>query len=175
MKHVLGLIVALITSSAALASDLPKKNAPLPPVRPTFEAPNTDGFYAGINGGYASRSENGTAGGSVGYQWGIARFEADYDRLKVSQSGSNLVTGNFILGHSLAAFGLPKVTPYALVGGGERITDKMKHEKVYNVGGGVRFGLTNSLDLDTRYRYVAKTDGPTRPDNIFTVGLTYKF
>lgn len=165
--------VATLAATSAFAGDLPsRKTAPLPPTR---EVQSDSGFYAGIRGGVVF-TDNVTVGAGAGYQFNkFVRGEVNYDYLnndgnKVNGMSSSVVTGNVIGQYPLAQWNL---TPYALAGVGYRWSD-FKNEPVWNVGAGVRYGVTKNVELDARYRYISSFQNE-RQGNAFTLGLNYKF
>ena len=72
-------------------------------------------------------------------------------------------------------------TPYALAGLGAGWNGWGKvgtgnANTLYNVGGGVRYALTNNFELDGRYRYVNSFNGAGFNNNhVVTLGVGYKF
>jgi opacity protein-like surface antigen len=179
IKKSLGAALALaFMSSAVLASDLPSRAAAPAPVFTAAPAAVT-GFYAGVRGSYATELEKGAVGANAGYEYGNLRFEGNYDRLGLGSTGVNLATGNVIYGYKLG-----NLTPYVLGGAGVAGKDgdfKLDvNHAVYNVGGGVRFAVTEKIELDGRYRFVQaiRKDGVTGErayDHLFTAGVNYKF
>lgn len=153
------------TSSAA-ATDLPnRKQAPLPPT----PVRTTDGAFFGVRGGVVN--ENLTVGGVTGYRFNrMAAVEANYDYINSSNDdkkaniGTVNITGGAPLGPSMV---------YTLAGVGYRWSD-VKDEPVWNVGAGIRYDLTKSLELDGRYRYIANFENE-RTSNVFSVGVNFKF
>jgi opacity protein-like surface antigen len=168
-------LAAIVTSTAALATDLPSKmSAPAPaPVASSASLP----FFAGVRGGdlYKDEVNNWTVGGNAGYEVNkFARVEAGYDRLnnKSKALKTDVVTGNAIAQLPLNLF---NITPYALAGVGYAWND-VKDEAIYNVGGGVRYGLTKNFELDGRYRHLSNFKNDKKSTNdAFTVGVNYKF
>ena len=168
-------LAAIVTSTAALATDLPSKMSPSAPA-PIASSASLP-FFAGVRGGvlYKDEVNNWTVGGNAGYEVNnFARVEAGYDRLN---NKSNALKGDIVTGNAIAQFplNLYSVTPYALAGVGYKWSDA-KDEAIYNVGGGFRYGLTKNFELDARYRHLAnfKNDKPSKND-AFTVGVNYKF
>lgn len=169
--------LALALSGAAMASDLPSR-APAPaPVFAAAPAAVTSGFYAGVRGTYATEAAKGSLGGNAGYEFGALRVEGDYDRLGLGKTGANLATANVIYGYKLG-----NLTPYVLGGAGVKSADGFKadaNHAVYNVGGGVRFAVTEKIELDARYRFVQaiRKDafGDRAYDHLLTAGVNYKF
>lgn len=172
MKKSFLAIAAVVMSSAAWAADLPSRTAaPLPPERPVSDS----GFYAGVRAGVVF-TDNVTVGAGAGYQFNrFVRAEANYDYLnndknKINGMSSSVATGNIVGQYPLTAYPL---TPYVLAGVGYRWSDA-KNEPVWNVGAGLRYGVTKNVELDARYRYVSSFQNE-RQGNAFTLGLNYKF
>ena len=163
--------IATLIAGSAVAADLPSRSAPPAPV---VQAPVS--WYVGLNGGTIA-GNSGTVGVNGGLQYGqYVRVEGAYDYANTGGGNllgqnTNLLTGNFIVQYPVDQF---KVTPYALAGAGYRWSS-VKNEPVYNVGGGVRYGLTSNVDLDARYRYVSSTSDSTRNASVYTLGVNYKF
>jgi opacity protein-like surface antigen len=166
-------LAAIVASTAALATDLPsKKEAPAP----AFTQAQNNPFYVGIRGGdlYKNEVNNWTVGGNAGYEVNkFARVEVNYDRLNnkdIKALKTDAVTGNAI---AQLPFNLFNITPYALAGVGYGWSD-YKNGGIYNVGGGVRYGVTNNVELDARYRYISDFKNEITT-NAFTAGVNYKF
>jgi len=163
--------IATLIAGSAVAADLPSRSAPPAPV---VQAPVS--WYVGLNGGTIA-GNSGTVGVNGGLQYGqYIRAEGAYDYAgtgggNLMGSNTSLLTGNLIVQYPVDQF---KVTPYALAGAGYRWSS-VKNEAVYNVGGGVRYGLTSNVDLDARYRYVSSTSDSTRNASVYTLGVNYKF
>jgi hypothetical protein len=167
-------LAAIVASSAALATDLPSKKVVTAPISAFSD---TLPYFAGIRGGdlYKNEVNNWTVGGNAGYEVNkFARFEVGYDRFdnKKNSLKSDVVTTNAIAQLPLNLF---NVTPYALAGVGYKWSHA-KDEYIYNVGVGVRYGLTKNFELDARYRYISdfKNDNISKND-AYTVGVNYKF
>jgi opacity protein-like surface antigen len=175
MKNAIVALALATMTTAAVAADVPGRNAPLPPVRPNFETTMT-GFYAGANAGasWYSGDAKALAGVTVGYEFnpflraeinGLSRFG--------SQDGQS-VTVDGILGVPVGRF-----TPYALVGVGvgfNSFNDSRRDaDALWSVGGGVRYSVTQNWELDARYRYLQNFDNTLRDNNITTLGVNYKF
>lgn len=140
------------------------------------------GLYVGGNIGTSNDQQNRiNLGGAVGYQvapW--ARVEAAYDHAWRTQG-----VGNTLMGNAIGQYRIPNttVTPYVLVGAGIGF-DKFgavgtgNATGVYNVGAGVRLAVSQSVELDARYRRVAPLGNDkmnSREQNLFTVGAAYRF
>lgn len=173
LRSILIGMVSAAAITAASASDLPKRSAPLPPGVPTvFETDS--GFYAGVNAGLVRAERDASFGASLGYQFNkYLRAEGTYDYRYNEDNAATKLTSSTVMGNAVLQFPVGAFTPYALAGSGYRWSD-LKNEQVWNVGGGVRYGVTRSVDVDARYRYIANYDNK-RDDNVFTVGLTFKF
>jgi opacity protein-like surface antigen len=166
-------LAAIVASTAALATDLPsKKEAPAP----VFTQAQNNPFYVGVRGGglYKDEVNNWTVGGNAGYEVNkFARVEVGYDRLDnkdIKALKTDAVTGNAI---AQLPIGIFNITPYALAGVGYGWSD-YKNGGIYNVGGGVRYGVTNNVELDARYRYISDFKNEVTT-NAFTAGVNYKF
>lgn len=171
IRNTLIAFLAIAGVTSAMAGDLPsRKQAPAAPV-----VTSDSGFYAGLRGGVVF-TDNVTIGAGVGYQFSrFIRAEANYDYLNndknnVNGLSSSVATGNLIGQYPLAQWGL---TPYALAGVGYRWAD-IKNEPVWNVGAGVRYAVTQNVEVDARYRYISSFANE-RQGNAFTLGLNYKF
>ena len=141
------------------------------------------GFYVGGNIGSSTDQKNRTnLGMTAGYQYGkYFRVEADYDHAWRTSG-----TGNMLMGNVVAQYRIPNstVTPYVLAGAGVGF-DKFGNVKssgdivgLYNVGAGVRVAVSESVELDARYRNVRPFDTKNvgvKEQNIFTVGANYRF
>lgn len=162
---------ALVVSTAAIASDLPSRR---PAPAPVFTQASP--YFVGVRGGlnYKAGDQNYTVGGNAGYEVNsYVRGEVGYDFLENSNDNSkrqNIVTGNVIGQYPLAILSM---TPYALGGVGYRWMEG-ENRAIYNVGGGVRYGVTGNIEVDGRYRYITDFD-KTKTDNVFSLGVNYKF
>ena len=169
--------VALVATTAANATDLPSKSAPSAPKKPVA-ADTEKNVYGGLNGGFVvtdgiNKNSPWTVGLVGGYN--VYRFaginvaaEGAYD---YSKGEVNTLAINSVVGYD-AGF----VTPYALVGVGYR-TEKHNDRNIWNYGGGLKYNLTSSLELDGRYRRTEdlKTTRTSKPEDRATIGVNYKF
>lgn len=102
-----------------------------------------------------------------------ASFDYTYSN---SNSGDNgqAAFANLILGQPLG-----KVTPYVLAGAGSGVNGSGNRngdaETLWNVGGGVKYSLTNNLSLDARYRYIDAWQGEREASQVVSLGVSYKF
>lgn len=167
-------LAAIVASTAALATDLPSKMTPsVPAPVASVGIP----FFVGVRGGelYKSGVNNWTVGGNAGYEVNkFFRFETDYDRFnnKNKDAKADVMTVNAI---GQMPLGFMNITPYALAGVGYA-WNTVKNQDVYAVGGGVRYSVTNNIELDGRYRHIAnfKNEKGTKNDAV-TIGVNYKF
>ena len=174
MKCVKYALIAAMISTPVIASDLPSKDMPK---APTLSMPEENSWFAGIAlGGIASDRtwyNNARMTASFGYDFGtFLRAEATYDYKHSNRSNDRTHTG---MVNGIAQIKVPfvNVVPYALAGTGYRLAD-VKNEPVWNVGAGVRFEISPSIELDGRYRYVSDYSR-RRDENVMTLGVNYKF
>jgi len=171
MRNTLAALAVVLGATSAVAADLPGKSAPAAPA-PIF---TSKAFYAGVNaGGVVTDGFNTDAPWTIGVVGGYnvvslgpigVAAEGTYDYKK---GGTNDVAGNVVGGYKFGSF-----TPYALVGVGYRWAD-IKNEAIWNVGGGVKYSLSSTLDIDGRYRRVDNFDRNSAEDRV-SVGVNYKF
>lgn len=174
---VAGALVAAATFATAFAADLPpRRPATLAPVAPVF---TQTGFYVGGHIGYAYRGEQLALGANAGYDFGLVRLEVGYDNFGSNGRTSNLISGNVLLENTYGRF-----TPYVLAGAGFRFyDDSIKWNDrvgVYIVGAGLRYSLTQSIDLDGRYRFIAPMERNNTllgrdAEHVTTLGVSYRF
>jgi opacity protein-like surface antigen len=174
MKCVKYALIATLIGGSAIASDLPSRDMPKAPTMPSIEQ---NSWYTGLAlGGVASDRtwyNNARVSASFGYEFGtFLRAEATYDYKHSNRSSERAHTG---MVNAIGQINLPfvNVVPYVLAGTGYRLSD-VKNEPVWNVGSGVRFEVSPSIELDARFRYLSDFK-IQRDENIFTVGVNYKF
>lgn len=169
MKNTLMAAVAFLAlTGTALAAD---------PVKA-----DRSGFYAGGSLGSSTDEKSRIdLGVNAGYQFGsYVRAEVDVDHAWKTHGDGNMLTGNVI-----GQYRIPNstVTPYVLVGAGYGF-DKLGSLKggaatpVGNVGAGVRIGLSESVDLDFRYREVRALrdlNASNKQLHLFSAGVDYRF
>jgi len=176
-KTIVALALALSTVTAA-ATDLPSKTAPSAPASP-FGGLVTPNGWVGVNaGGSVADSINTNTPWNVGVVGGynVVKFgpmglgvEGTYDYRK-----GNVQT---VMGNAVGSFAFGSFTPYVLAGVGyqwDKSGRKAIDEKVWNYGGGLKYSLTSSIELDARYRRIEDWDRK-RSDDRGTVGVNYKF
>ena len=170
-------LVALVAATAANASDLPSKAFPMPPTKPV--AVDTEkNIYGGVNGGFVVtdgfNKDSPWAVGLVG-GYNVYRFAgfglAGEGTYNYSKGKVSTIAGNGIL-----SFDTGFVTPYALLGAGYRI-ETNKNRDIWNYGGGLKYNLTSSLELDGRFVRTEdiKTSSVVKAGDRTTVGVNYKF
>lgn len=193
MKTLLTAFVAFVASSAiALAADLPSRKAAAEPTAAT-NAFALSGWYAGgyvggNNTSYRGLNVGDTAfvmGGVVGYEWNeYLRTEVTFDNT-AKASPTTAKHGQALFANAILQYPVGwGLTPYVLGGtgfgwnawgkGDSGITDDAK--AIYNVGGGLRYAVTDRFELDGRYRYVNAYSGTKfKNNNVVTLGANYKF
>lgn len=185
MKNIITAAVLVLVASVANAANLPEKKAtPTPPAR-AVEAPS--GWYVGVNaGGNVSRNYSiadtpTTVGGVVGYNFNsmfAAEADIDYMQKKNNVPTQTRVTLNGIVSPFGSFFGFK---PYVLAGAGVQKHDMRVsnlqdgNKSIYQVGGGVKYAINKDWEVDGRYRRVNNFDNNLKNNDIFTLGLNYKF
>jgi opacity protein-like surface antigen len=174
-------ILALATT--ATAGDLPSKKTPPAPPAPVESAyPAT--WYVGVSGGGNVAMDRsltdtpGVFGALVGREINKdVRVEATVDNYFAKGSDKSNVRGtvNAVYG-PISMIG---ITPYLLAGAGAKtnaISDGIDGVKgIYNVGAGVRYGITKNWEADARYRWVNTWSNKDKDTNVVTLGVNYKF
>lgn len=169
MKKVLALAAALglVLATTAHASDV--KNL------------DRNGVYVGANiGTQLDATKQSAVGATLGYQVApYARVELNYDHL-----WQNRTQGQTLFAHGIAQYRVPntRITPYVLagVGTGFNSLGTLRHgdsTMLYDVGGGVRYAVTDNVELDARYRNVRafNTNVRDRSSDIISVGVNWRF
>jgi opacity protein-like surface antigen len=159
----------------ASATDLPSKSSPVAPTAVSTQ------YYVGGNAGWDSKSDRAYSGGAVA-GWNVLPFFAVEGTYDLSRA-DNKVLGKWNYGNTFAVNAVPQykvpgtdVTVYALGGTGYKWNTKTADYVVYNLGGGVKYELTKSLDVDTRYRRIDAIDSKKgAPEDRITAGVNYKF
>ena len=191
MKKLIIAMFALVAGvSVASAADLPSKSAAAAPAVST-SAFNLSGWYVG---GYVGGNFDDTnkfkydntpkvIGGVVGYEWNkYIRTEATFD-YTTKTSPTTTKTGETVFGNAVVGYPVLGVTPYLLAGVGygfgswDKVGKNWDTDRaLYNVGGGIRYDLTKSFEVDGRYRYVDSINGTKFNNNhVVTLGANYKF
>ena len=140
------------------------------------------GFYAG--GSVGSSTDNKSRvdiGVNAGYQFNsYVRTEVDFDHAWKTNSNGDMAMVNVI-----GQYRIPNstVTPYVLAGAGYGFDGlgsvKGSGQKpLYDVGAGVRVAVSESVELDARYRNVrpiSATNASVKDGHMFSVGAGYRF
>ena len=175
MNKFITTVAALVAATAANATDLPSKtSAPSKPVAIETEK----NVYGGINGGFVvTDGINKNSPWAVGLVGGynVYRFAG----FGLAGEGSyNLSKGKVstFAGNGILSFDAPFVTPYALAGVGYRM-ETHKDRNIWNYGGGLKYSLTSSIELDGRYVRTEdlKSKSINKAEDRATVGVNYKF
>jgi opacity protein-like surface antigen len=152
------------------------------PVSPA--APRNASFYVGANMGQNWQvANNYTVGAVAGYRFNsLLGAEVTYDYVRNNSRAAfrdaHMFMINGVISHDLGLFGL---TPYALAGvgvgwNGMGMQNTGSNQALWNVGTGVRVNLVNSVDLDTRYRYLATFERQNNPGtHMVTLGVNFRF
>jgi opacity protein-like surface antigen len=174
MKHTIAALALIVTTASAMAADIPSRAEPAAPKIPVFASDKN--FYVGLNAGALVTdgfNKNapytfGVVGGYnvVGFGPAGVAVEAAYD---YDKNKNNTFSGNVIASYKIGA-----LTPYALAGAGYRYYDARANEAIWNVGGGVKYAITSSIDADARYRRIEGFDSKNAEDRA-TLGVNYKF
>ena len=131
-----------------------------------------------INGAYNSSDKEytlGVAGGLDVFGFGPMGVAAEgtYDMSKKTSSGyQHDVFGNAIISYKIDGIGF---TPYALLGVGYRWDDVAGNEAKYNWGGGIKFTLSETIDVDLRARRISSYNGDSADNDKVTIGVKFKF
>jgi len=160
-------VIAFASPMIAFAAD-----APVPVKRPVFiplyEEVNYNS-YVGVFGG-----PNVSTGYSTGMTAGYKPFdnlgiEGRYThRGNLHTKDTDHVGVNFI---PQARIKGTNITPYVLGGVAYNVTT---HKNTWNTGGGVKYGLTERVELDGRYTHTQNFNS-RKGDNAFTAGVNFKF
>jgi opacity protein-like surface antigen len=148
-----------------------------------------DPMKADRSGAYITGSLNGSTwdknkldlGAAAGYQiMPYARAEVTVDH--AFQTGNK--TGNMVMGNVIGQYRIPSssITPYVLLGAGvgsDRLgTNKDGTAMLWNAGAGVRVAVSQSVDLDLRYRNVRPIEAKhavNKDLHLFGAGVSYRF
>lgn len=112
-----------------------------------------------------------TMGLQAGYEFSkYGRVEATYDHMFMTSSWNLDNLGVNLIGQ------LPTgtiATPYVLAGLGYQWQNGI-NQGMWNVGAGVRMGVTKQFDIDLRYRYIQGMWNQTN-NNFVGIGTNFKF
>jgi Outer membrane protein beta-barrel domain len=176
-KITLATLAVIASVTVASATDLPSKAAPAAPVTPAF----VQNGYVGLNFGALKGTDRVYSGGAVA-GWNASPFLAvegaysyNYDDNKTGTPAHNT--------HTLTTAVLPQyripgtdLTPYLLAGAGYRWDSQTADHTVYNIGGGLKYDLTHTMQIDARFSRTTAfdTDKYRGDEDKFTVGLNFK-
>jgi opacity protein-like surface antigen len=179
-KTIVTALAILASTAVASATDLPSKKAPAVPVFAQSQ------YYVGGNVGATTGADRVYSGGAVA-GWNVLPFlavEGTYDLSRPDEK----IAGKFNYQNTGAVNVVPKVvvpgtdiSVYAIAGLGYRMNSvsSVKDYSVYNIGGGVRYELSKSIDVDGRYRRVEALEDKNRTaksaEDRVTLGVNYKF
>ena len=180
MKNIITAAILCMAVTSASAASLPEKKAT--PAAPALEVPSS--WYVGVNAGGNVRSNQnvqntpGNVGGVVGYNIN-KNFAIEATLDQAFKKGNDGKETRGMVNGVASPFSYFGFKPYLLAGIGSQtadVKDGLSGTKtVYNVGGGVKYELSKSWEIDTRYRYVNTLNNTQRDNNIVTVGVNYKF
>jgi len=182
-KTIVSALALIASVAAASATDLPSKSAP---VAPSAVSSSASQYYVGGNAGWDTQSSRAYSVGAVA-GWNVLPFfavEGTYDLGRSDQK----TRGDWNYSNTFAVNAVPQykvpgtdVTAYALGGVGYRwnTVSTIADKSVYNWGGGVKYELTKSFDVDARYRRIdaieSKNRNSTSAEDRVTAGVNYKF
>ena len=175
MKNTIIAFALAASTVAANATDISSIPSRLSPSAPAASLVSPPKFWVGVNGGGSvTNGINADApwnvGAVVGYNFltigpVAVGAEGTYDYVK---GGTNDVAGN-----AIASITFGSLTPYALAGAGYRWVDS-GNEKIWNVGGGLKYSFSRNIEVDARYRRVENWDRTNHDDRV-TLGANFKF
>jgi len=176
--------VILTLSALAFAGLIAKPGMALANQNPVVINADRPGLYVGTQVGRSFQATSDlSAGVQVGYQvHRNVRVEANYDHFwnGAGSRNFNAVTFNAIGQQRIPGTSL---TPYVLGGVGVEFNEFRSamndgsYRGIYNVGAGMRVAISNNLEVDARYRYIAPitSRGDTVRGSMTTLGLVYRF
>ena len=140
-----------------------------------------NGIYVGGSlGTQLDQHKQATVGVTAGYQVvPYARVELEYNNMWQRRT-----QGQSLFAHGIAQYRIPntRFTPYALAGVGVGFNSlgsarEGDGKMLYDLGGGVRYAVTDSIELDARYRNVRAFDTATRnrAADVVSLGVNYRF
>jgi opacity protein-like surface antigen len=143
---------------------------------------NTGFFVGGFIGSSTTDRDRVNIGVNGGYQFNqFLRAEGTFDHAWKAGVGG----GSRVMVNAVGQYRIPSTsfTPYVLTGVGYGFDSLGTVKKggavpLWNVGTGLRYAMTERVDVDLRYRYVQSFNGRNTYDrdaHVFTVGAGYKF
>lgn len=180
MKRTITTLAILLGATAiASATDLPSKTKA--PVAPT--ATESQYYVGGNIGGNLDSNRVYSAGAVAGVN--VLPFfavEGSYDLTRPDAKVSHKWNyGNQVALNAVPQIKVPgtDVTVYALAGAGYKWNTQAADFSVYNVGGGLKYAFTKSLEIDGRYRRIDAIESKYRTNSSAedraTVGVNVKF
>jgi opacity protein-like surface antigen len=177
-KTIVSALALIASMAAASAADLPSKSFPAAPAAVTSPLSQ---FYVGGNAGWDSKSDRAYSIGAVA-GWNVLPFLAVEGTYDLSRA-DNKVGGEWNYGNTFAVNAVPQYkipgtdfTAYAIGGVGYKWNTQAADYAVYNVGGGVKYELNKSLDVDLRYRRIDAIDSDKgASEDKLTAGVNFKF
>lgn len=182
-KLMIAISMIAMMGGAALAADLPAKSQVSADKQLAIAVANDAHWYVGVNTGFnyldgvSIDDSQKILGATVGYQYNrnVAAelaFTQFFEQDGLADEGQALVLNGIALLPTGTAF-----TPYALAGVGagfNGLGDNGDAQAIYNLGAGVRYAVTESVDLDLRYTHVDAWESSIDTDAV-TVGAAFKF
>jgi len=177
MKRTITTLAFVLGATAvAAASDLPSKTAPAAPIF------TQSTYYAGVNLGANNDKNRVYTGGIVAgvnvlpYLAVEAAYDFGYpkDKTGAKREYTNEVAGNVLPQYKVTG---TDFTVYGLGGIGYKWDSIAVNHAFYNVGGGLMYDLSKTIELDGRYRYSEAIDSKKfkGDDQRLTFGVNYKF
>lgn len=176
MKYMIATL-GILGATSAIAADLPRKNIPLPPIRPNFEVYNPS--YVMVYGGGAKRT--GVAGAAIGTQLGFLPINGElaYDYLPKAHKHNLML-------NAIPFYRIPQTNfrVYGLAGIGVGIRNArydypyFNHSKTqaqWNVGLGAQYDITKNVSWDVRYRHLESFSHRRDRENLYTTGFVVRF
>lgn len=169
MKYLLSIPAIAFFASTAFAAD-------------AINDYEVSSWYIGGNVGYNYQDgvliedSQKSLGAIIGYQYNenlASELSFVYLGEKPGIDGGEAVTVNGLAMLPTDTF----VTPYAMAGlgvGFNGLGDNGDAQPIYNIGGGLKFNLTDTWDLDARYTWIDSWVDPIGANSL-SVGLNYKF
>lgn len=133
------------------------------------ENPTLAGVYTGV---FAGSSTTGSKGAIVGATLGAKVTDnIDVEGTFDYKENEQQLSGNVLFGQQIN-----NVKPYALAGTGYKWVEDGTDHPFWNVGGGVKVGLSERTELDARYRYSKPySTSKGSEDHRVTLGVNYKW
>lgn len=170
-------LIASVAATSAIATDLPSRtNVPFPSTReyvdlyqPQFHVGGYIGSRVADNAYWNNSARLGVVAGwqPFSYMRLEGAYEYGWNNTRWSRNSNTL----FMNAVAQYPVGL-SFTPYVLAGTGYRWA--VRDSTVWNIGGGIRYNLTQNVEADLRYRYVSDYNMRNH-ENVISLGLNYRF